>query len=80
VGPDREECDMSHEHESGTDHQARKGHDPGTEHDDRDRPTTDQPLHGRKRPLAGPVLITLGVIALLVVLYLLGVTYLVPAD
>ena len=71
---------MSHEHESGTDHQASKGHDPGTEHDDRDRPTADHPLHGRRRPMAGPLLITLGVIALLVVLYLLGVTYLVPAD
>lgn len=59
---------MSHEHESATDHEGR------------DRPTTDHPLHGRRRPLAGPVLITLGVIALLVVLYLLGVTYLVPAD
>lgn len=44
-------------------------HDPVD--DDRERPTTNQPLHGERRPLAGPLLAVLVLIALIAGIFLL---------
>jgi hypothetical protein len=40
-------------------------------------PTKDQPLHGRRRPVIGPVLLTVAILGLVVLLYLAGLAFLV---
>ena len=43
-------------------------------------PTVSKPIHGEERPAFKPLLITVAVFAVLIVLYLLGAQYLIPAD
>lgn len=40
-------------------------------------PSSEQPLHGERRPMIGPVVITLGILAVAALLYLLGLVFLV---
>lgn len=46
----------------------------------RSHATTDHPLHGRPRPRWRPLLYLLAFVVTLVLIYLLGVYVLVPAD
>lgn len=46
----------------------------------RDLPTTNQPLHAAPRPLWRPLLYLLGFLVVVFLIYLFGVTVLVPAD
>lgn len=45
-----------------------------------DAPETDKPINGPRRHTIRPLLITVLVFAALIGLYILGVTFLVPAD
>ena len=40
--------------------------------DDRELPTSNHPLHGEKRKKLGPALIVAGILAALVMVYLIG--------
>ena len=57
-----------------------------TPHEDRERqegrglPTTNQPLHGRRRPLAVPLLLLAAFVLAVVLFYFFGLEVLVPAD
>ena len=48
--------------------------------EDRDLPTTNQPLNAAPRPLWKPLLYLLAFLVVIFLIYLLGVTVLVPAD
>lgn len=54
--------------------------DPGDHFDHPERPTTNHPLHGERRPVWKPVLITAAVFAVLIVLYLVATELLVSAG
>lgn len=56
-------------------------HDDDVPHDEhQEMPTVDKPLHGPRRGPWKPLLVTVLVFAVLIALYLIGVTFLVPAD
>lgn len=48
--------------------------------DHTDRPSTNRPLHGERRPVWKPVLLTVALFATLIVLYLVGTELLVSAG
>ena len=48
--------------------------------DERDEPTTDQPLHGEKRPRIKPVLLTIALFAALALLFWFGFEVLISAE
>lgn len=50
----------------------------GDEH--RDRPTTNHPLNGPRRPVWKPLILLVVFIAALVLVYLFGLTVLVPSG
>ena len=52
----------------------------GDHFDHEQRPSTNRPLNGERRPVWKPVIITAAVFAVLVVLYLLGTQLLVDAG
>lgn len=46
----------------------------------RERPTMNQPLNAKKRPVWTPLILLVAFIATLVLIYLFGLAVLVPAD
>ncbi len=50
------------------------------DHDEQELPTTDHPLHGPRRPLLGPAVLTILVVGLAVLVIYLGFHFLVQAD
>jgi hypothetical protein len=57
------------------------GHDIRHGNETREHPTTNQPLNAaKKRPTWKPLILVVAVIAALVILYLFGLTVLVPSG